>query len=206
MGRSWTRRWGALSTSHRYFGTPAELGRLVRDDLAALLSERFAATRPRGAAVAPPTRRGPGRLPVATTSLVGREDAIEEIAGLLARPEVRLVTLAIFVDGWTVQAAGQVAGLDEDQALELSEALARHSLIQLDRTDHGPRARMLETGNGRRCWRARPRACASGSAYGRGRCNGRGRPRWWPRSGRRWAWTGSTRGSPPAPGSIAGRR
>jgi Domain of unknown function (DUF4062)/AAA domain len=81
------------SDSYRYFGTPAELGRLVRDDLAALLSERFAATRPQGAAVAPPTRRGPGRLPVATTSLVGREEAIEEVAGLLARPEVRLVTL-----------------------------------------------------------------------------------------------------------------
>jgi predicted ATPase len=81
------------SDSYRYFGTPAELGRLVRDDLAALLSERFAATRPQGAAVAPPTRRGPGRLPVATTSLVGREGAIEEVAGLLARPEVRLVTL-----------------------------------------------------------------------------------------------------------------
>jgi tetratricopeptide (TPR) repeat protein len=32
--------------------------------------------------------------------------------------------------------------------LELSEALARHSLIQLDPTDHGPRARMLETVRG----------------------------------------------------------
>jgi tetratricopeptide (TPR) repeat protein len=29
--------------------------------------------------------------------------------------------------------------------LELSESLARHSLIQLDRTDHGSRSRMLET-------------------------------------------------------------
>ena len=32
-------------------------------------------------------------LPVGTTSLVGREQAIDEVAGLLARPEVRLVTL-----------------------------------------------------------------------------------------------------------------
>jgi len=31
------------SDSYRYFRTPGELGRLVRDDLAALLSERFAA-------------------------------------------------------------------------------------------------------------------------------------------------------------------
>jgi predicted ATPase len=38
-----------------------------------------------------------------------------------------------------------VAGLDEDRALTLSEALARHSLVQLDRTDLGPRLRMLET-------------------------------------------------------------
>jgi predicted ATPase len=72
----------------------------VRDDLATLLSERFAATRPAAAAAAPPPPRSPTPrdrrprpLPVATTSLVGREQAIDEIAGLLARPEVRLVTL-----------------------------------------------------------------------------------------------------------------
>ena len=35
------------SVSYRSFRTPAELGRLVRDDLAMLLSERFAAGRPR---------------------------------------------------------------------------------------------------------------------------------------------------------------
>src|SRR6266516_2267939 len=45
----------------------------------------------------PPIRtlaeRGPRPLPVGTTSLVGRERAIDEVAGLLARPGVRLVTL-----------------------------------------------------------------------------------------------------------------
>jgi predicted ATPase len=63
-----------------------------------------------------------------------------------------LETLAIFVDGWTVEAAAQVAELDENLALELSEALVRHSLIQLDSTDYGSRStdygsrsRMLET-------------------------------------------------------------
>ena len=81
------------SDSYRYFRTPGELGRLVRDDLAALLSERFAATSLPAAAAAPPTSRGPRRLPVGTTSLVGREQAIDEVAGLLARPNVRLVTL-----------------------------------------------------------------------------------------------------------------
>ena len=51
----------------------------------------------------------------------------------------------MFVDGWTIEAAAQVAGLDEDRALDLTEALARHSLIHLDSTDRGPRSRMLET-------------------------------------------------------------
>jgi predicted ATPase len=76
--------------SYQRFSTPAELGRLVREDLAALLSERFAA---RPAASAAPSSPGSRRLPVGTTSLVGREQAIEEVAGLLGRPEVRLVTL-----------------------------------------------------------------------------------------------------------------
>ena len=38
-----------------------------------------------------------------------------------------------------------MAGLDEDEALERFEALARHSLIYLDPADDGPRLRMLET-------------------------------------------------------------
>jgi predicted ATPase len=76
--------------SHRRFSTPTELGRLVRDDLATLLSERFAAG---SAAPAAPSSSGSRRLPVGTTSLVGREQVIEEVAGLLGRPEVRLLTL-----------------------------------------------------------------------------------------------------------------
>src|SRR5262249_38291476 len=54
-----------------------------------------------------------------------------------------LETMAIFVDGWTVEAAGQVAGLAEDRVLELSEALDRSSLTQLASADPGPRLRML---------------------------------------------------------------
>jgi hypothetical protein len=53
------------SASHRYFRTPAELGRLVRDDLAVLVSERFAAAAAAGEydAVAGPGEghRGGGR-------------------------------------------------------------------------------------------------------------------------------------------------
>jgi predicted ATPase len=82
------------SVSYRHFQTPAELGRLVRDDLAVLMSERFAAAG--GQTAAPPeavSGRGPRPLPVGTTTLLGRERAIGEVAGLIGRPGVRLVTL-----------------------------------------------------------------------------------------------------------------
>jgi hypothetical protein len=81
------------TASYRHFRTPAELGRLVRDDLAMLLSERFAAARPSATPMALPRPRGPRPLPVDPTSLVGRERAIEEVAGLAGRPGARLVTL-----------------------------------------------------------------------------------------------------------------
>ena len=51
------------AASYRHFGTPAELGRLVRDDLAVLLSERFAAGG-RAAATTPEGARGPRPLAV----------------------------------------------------------------------------------------------------------------------------------------------
>src|SRR6201995_5037451 len=71
---------------------------------------------------------------------------VEWSVGLLNDSERSLLEIvAIFADGWTVDAAARVADLDEDEALELTEALARHSLIQLDHTDLGPRCRMLET-------------------------------------------------------------
>jgi predicted ATPase len=79
---------GDASASYRHFRTPAELGRVVRDDLAVLLSERFTAGR---TAVA--RARGPRSLPVSTTSLLGREQAIEEVAALVEQSGGRLVTL-----------------------------------------------------------------------------------------------------------------
>ena len=56
-----------------------------------------------------------------------------------------LETAAVFVDGWTIDAAASVAGLDEDRALDLTETLIEHSLIRSEQTDTGPRCRMLET-------------------------------------------------------------
>ena len=83
--------------SYQSFGTPRELGRLVRNDLAVLLSERFAvgdSGAPRRASAA---SRGGGRvprsLPVASTSLIGREHDLVGISKLLDTPAVRLVTL-----------------------------------------------------------------------------------------------------------------
>jgi len=83
------------SESYRSFRTPAELGRLVRDDLAVLLSERFAATGGRAvpAAPSPAGAHGPHPLPVSTTSLLGRERAIDEVTRLVERSGARLVTL-----------------------------------------------------------------------------------------------------------------
>ena len=71
----------ADEASYRTFRTPAELGRLVREDLATLLSERFAASGP----AATSSARGPRPLPVSATSLVGRERAIDDVAGFLGQ-------------------------------------------------------------------------------------------------------------------------
>jgi predicted ATPase len=83
------------SASYRPFRTPAELGRLVRDDLAVLLSERFAAAGSQAAGGVPTSAgvRSPGQLPVSTTALFGREQTVTEVAGLVEQPGVRLVTL-----------------------------------------------------------------------------------------------------------------
>ena len=48
--------------------------------------------------------------------------------------------------GWTAEAAAEVAGLEEDRALDLTEALARHSLVQLDHAEGGPRLRGVGAG------------------------------------------------------------
>jgi len=83
--------------SYRSFRSPRELGRLVRDDLALLLSERFTTSvgsADRSASSALDTdRRGERSLPLTSTSLIGREHDIAEVSGLLQKPGVRLVTL-----------------------------------------------------------------------------------------------------------------
>jgi len=87
---------------------------------------------------------------------------VEWSVGLLEDGERSLLeTLAVFTGGWTLEAAAQVAELGEDQALELSEALARHSLIQLDSTSPGvSSACSIRMPAPSRAWRA-------GAAWGR---------------------------------------
>jgi predicted ATPase len=83
--------------SYRSFRSPRELGHLVREDLALLLSERFTTADGHAGRSASPAsdteRRGPRSLPVTSTSLIGREHDIVEVSKLLETPDVRLVTL-----------------------------------------------------------------------------------------------------------------
>ena len=84
--------------SYRPFRTPRELARLVRDDLALLLSERFTSASaalgaPEAAGSPAPERPAPRSLPVTSTSLIGREQDIGDVAALLQSSDVRLVTL-----------------------------------------------------------------------------------------------------------------
>jgi len=83
--------------SYRLFSSSRELGRLVRDDLALLLSERFAARAGRASGPALATQQEtaprPRSLPVSSTSLIGREQAIAQVLKLLETPDVRWVTL-----------------------------------------------------------------------------------------------------------------
>jgi predicted ATPase len=82
--------------SYRPFRTPRELARLVRNDLALLLSERFTSTdRVIADSGAPtsPERPGSRSLPLTSTSLIGREQDVADVSTLLQSPEVRLVSL-----------------------------------------------------------------------------------------------------------------
>jgi predicted ATPase len=75
---------------------------------------------------------------------------VEWSVGLLSGEEQQmLATLSVFADGWTIDAATHVADLDEERTLDLLDALAGNSLVQLDTTGAtggsgaGPRFHML---------------------------------------------------------------
>jgi predicted ATPase len=77
--------------SYRPFGSADELRTLVADDLAVLLTERFAASveaaavEPRSTPIAP--------LPRPTTRLIGRDTDVAQVLDLLVDPDVRMVTI-----------------------------------------------------------------------------------------------------------------
>ncbi len=77
--------------SYQHFSGPAELQRLVQDDLAVLLSERFEMTRSGDAAAGEAPLAG--AVPVPLTPLVGREREAAAVVDLVVREGVRLVTL-----------------------------------------------------------------------------------------------------------------
>ena len=88
---------------------------------------------------------------------------VEWSIGLLDGAERSLLEIAaVFIDGWTVPAAAAVAALDEDRALELSEALAGHSLVYVEQ--HPARAAVADAGD-----RPRVRGRAAGRPAGRQR-------------------------------------
>lgn len=77
--------------SYRTFETPEELARLLIDDLALMMTERFEGVHARGG-----SRLGalaPRSLPVPATAIVGRDTEVERLADTLQREDVRLVTL-----------------------------------------------------------------------------------------------------------------
>jgi hypothetical protein len=86
-----TRIRDAGDVSYQRFSAAAELQRLVENDLAVLLSERFERAPARdgardGASLA-------GAVPVPATPLVGRDDDVAAVGDLVRAEGVRLVTL-----------------------------------------------------------------------------------------------------------------
>ncbi len=80
--------------AYRRFSSTRELGRLVRDDLALLLSERFTMSARPHRPLPAPVATSPRSLPVMSTSLIGRDEDIRAVTDLLLTPDVRLVTLS----------------------------------------------------------------------------------------------------------------
>ena len=111
--------------SYKPFGNAGDLAELLADDLAVLLTERFARPVPSQA----PDRR-PLPLPVPPTPIIGREDEIAAVTTLLRDPQVQLVTLlgpggigktrlAIEVARRMLDASGP-AGLDGSSFIDLA--------------------------------------------------------------------------------------
>ncbi len=78
------------SVSYRPFGCADELRTLVADDLAVLLTERFAAS---AEAAVEPRSRPIAPLPRPATRLIGRDRDVAQVLDLLMDPDARMVTI-----------------------------------------------------------------------------------------------------------------
>jgi predicted ATPase len=74
--------------AYKSFADADDLAGLVADDIAVLLTERFAGTEPRSM-----TGLRPMTLPVAVTPIIGREAELGAVEALVSDPVIRLVTL-----------------------------------------------------------------------------------------------------------------
>jgi predicted ATPase len=105
--------------SYRRFEDAGELGRLVADDLALLLADRFAGP-PAAAPAAPPA----APLPVMRRPLVGRAEELQAVTALLRRADAGLVTLTgpggVGKTTLALAAANAVAGQFTDGAAFVS--------------------------------------------------------------------------------------
>ena len=143
------------TSSYRPFSSARELGRLVRDDLALLLSERFANANAVGSASATPSlnRRVEHSLPVTSTSLIGRErDVAEELAtehGLAVRP----------LDRWTARRSDGYGMAPIEMSATVADVLTfyqeRYANRAWLRTAGAPRGGAPGWGKGA-FWRRRP--------------------------------------------------
>jgi hypothetical protein len=113
--------------SYKRFGTADELAELLADDMAVLLTERFARSVP-----AVVLGRPPAPLPVPLTPIIGREDEIAAVAALLRDPDVHLVTLIgpggigktrLAIEVARKMSTARPAGLDEVSFIDLAAVL-----------------------------------------------------------------------------------
>ncbi|WP_133540835.1 DUF4062 domain-containing protein [Microbacterium sp. BK668] len=112
-------------SSYKSFSTPEELADLVRGDLATLLAERFDATRAAASVVA--DALDVPDIPAPYSAIVGREAEQRDVLALLARPDIRLVTLVgpggIGKSRLAIEIADAVADTGRDVAFALLEAV-----------------------------------------------------------------------------------
>jgi predicted ATPase/Tfp pilus assembly protein PilF len=79
--------------SYKYFASSEELGSLVENDLAILLTERFETSELMIAGCRSEGESIHHNIPAQVTSFIGREAEIAAVAGMLENPQVRLLTL-----------------------------------------------------------------------------------------------------------------